>query len=128
MKPPVETVRISKQGRDILSKIKRRTSLERWNDISRAALCRSLNNRSAPPVSKKGWDSAIEIEWKTFAGEIGDELSAMILTRASADGVDLADSAGVSSYFRAHIERGISSLQNVKDLSMYMDFISNPEI
>lgn len=128
MKPPVETVRISKQSRDILMKIKRRTGLERWNDISRAALCRSLNNKSAPPLPEKGWDSAIEIEWKTFAGEIGDELTAMTLIRASADGVKIEDASSVSSYFRAHIERGISSLQNVKDLPMYMDFISDPEI
>lgn len=128
MKPPVETVRISKQGRDILAKIKRRTGLERWNDISRAALCRSLNNTSAPPLPEKGWDSAIEIEWKTFAGEIGDELTALILMRAASDGVTVDESTSLSSYFRAHIERGISSLQNVKDLPMYMDFISDPEI
>lgn len=128
MKPPVETVRISKQGRDILMKIKRRTGLERWNDISRAALCRSLNNKSAPPTSEKGWDSAIEIEWKTFAGEIGDELTAMILIRATHDGVDINETTAFSSYFRAHIERGIRSLQNVKNLSMYMEFITDPDV
>lgn len=128
MKPPVETVRISKQGRDILIKIKRRTGLERWNDICRAALCRSLNNKSIPPVAEKGWDSAIEIEWKTFAGEIGNELIALTLIRATSENVDVGDSSSLSRYFRAHIERGISSLQNVKSLSMYMEFIADPEI
>jgi len=128
MKPPVETVRISRQGRDILMTIKRRTGLERWNDITRAALCRSLNNKSVPPILEKGWDSAIEIEWKTFAGEIGDELTSTTLIRAILDGVDINEKMAISSYFRAHIERGISSLQNVKNLPMYMEFITDPEI
>ena len=128
MNPPVETVRISQQGRDILLKIKRRTGLARWNDIARAALCRSLNNKSAPPIPEKGWDTAIEIEWKTFAGEIGDELTSITLIRAIQDGANIDEKTAVSTYFRAHIERGITSLQNVKDLSMYMEFITDPEI
>jgi DNA sulfur modification protein DndE len=38
MKPPVETVRISKQGRDQLIKIRRQTGIENWNIICRWAL------------------------------------------------------------------------------------------
>jgi DNA sulfur modification protein DndE len=127
MKPPVETVRISKQGREILLRIKRRTGLERWNDICRAAMCRSLNNDSKPPIPKKLWDTAIEIDWKTFAGGMSDDLIAVLKMRAITDDFDHSDENSMARYFRAHIERGISSLQNVKSLSMYIELISKPE-
>lgn len=124
MKPPVETVRISARGREILIKIKRNTGIERWNEICRVALCHSLANSSRPTKPKTGWDSAIEIEWKTFAGDLADPLTAAFLLRANLDKIDLERKDKLTEYFRSHLERGIASLQNTKSISTYVDMLS----
>lgn len=121
VKPPVETVRISAKGKDVLTKIKRRLGVERWNEICRVALCRSLANPTKPPKPRNGWDSAIEIEWKTFAGECSDVYAAMTKMRAVSDNVDISKKDSLADYFRAHIERGIGSLQNVSTFDDYLE-------
>lgn len=128
MKPPVETVRISSQGREILIKIKRRLGIERWNEICRVALCRSLANPTKPARPRNGWDSAIEIEWKTFAGDLSETFSALAIARAHNDKVDLDKKEVFADYFRAHVERGIQSLQNVTSFEDYLsvDTASRP--
>jgi DNA sulfur modification protein DndE len=122
MNPPVETVRISSRGRDILIKVKRKTGIERWNEICRLALCRSLANPSKPPKNSQVWDSAIEIEWKTFAGELGPDFAALIRLRATNDKIDATKKDLIADYFRAHLERGIASLQNTTGLESYLSF------
>jgi DNA sulfur modification protein DndE len=121
MKPPVETVRISSQSREILIKIKRRLGIERWNEICRVALCRSLANPTKPVKPRNGWDSAIEIEWKTFAGDQAEIFSALSILRADKDKIDPRKKEVFAEYFRAHIERGIQSLQNVKTFKDYLN-------
>lgn len=121
MKPPVETVKISSQSREILIKIKRRLGIERWNEICRVALCRSLANPTKPVKPRNAWDSAIEIEWKTFSGEQSDIFSALTLQRAHADNIDSNKREALADYFRAHIERGIQSLQNITTFEDYLN-------
>ena len=121
MKPPVETVRISSQGREILIKIKRRLGVERWNEICRVAFCRSLANPTKPAKPKNSWDSAVEIEWKTFAGELSESFAALTLIRAKKDKIDTDKKDTVSEYFRSHIERGIQSLQNITTFEEYLE-------
>ena len=120
MKPPVETVKISSQGREILIKIKRRLGIERWNEICRVALCRSLANPTKPVRTRNGWDSAIEIEWKTFAGDLSESFSSLAIVRALNDRVDPNKKEALADYFRAHVERGIQSLQNVTTFEEYL--------
>jgi DNA sulfur modification protein DndE len=127
MKPPVETVRISSRGREILIKIKRNTGIDRWNEICRVALCHSLANKSRPPKAQKSWDSAIEIEWKTFSGELSDVLASAVLFRAKVDGIDVTKKDGLSDYFRAHLERGISAIQNSKGIAGYVEAMVNSD-
>jgi DNA sulfur modification protein DndE len=117
MKPPVEHVRVSERGKDILVKIKRYTGLEHWNEICRIALCASLANPLPPTKVDKLADSNIDIEWKTFAGAYQSELASLTLLRAHKDGINISDKDHVTSYFRSHLERGIASLQTVKKLS-----------
>lgn len=120
MKPPVDTVRISSKSRDILIKIKRRLGIERWNEICRVALCRSLANETKPTKPRAGWDTAIEIEWKTFAGEQSDLFIAITRIRAVSDSVDVSRKELLADYLRAHLERGIGSLQNVASYDDYL--------
>ncbi|MCL5024001.1 MAG: DNA sulfur modification protein DndE [Nitrospirae bacterium] len=117
MKPPVEHVRVSARGREILIRIKRNTGLEHWNEISRIALCRSLANPTPPPKLEKVGDSSIDMEWKTFAGQFQEEIAALVLLRAKKDGINLTNKDAITDYFRAHLERGINALHGVKTLS-----------
>lgn len=90
MNPPVEYVKVSAKGREILIRIKRNTGLENWNEICRIALCRSLANPSPPPKFVKTGDSAIDMDWKTFAGLFQEELAAHVIFRAIKDGIELS--------------------------------------
>lgn len=117
MKQPVEQVRISSKEREILIKIKRKTGLEHWNEICRIALFVSLANPTKPSIIEKKGESAIEIEWKTFAGKYQDEIAALTIIRAKGDGINISSKNAISEYFMSHVGRGIVSLQNYNIIS-----------
>ena len=116
MKPPIENVRVSTRGREILIKVKKHTGLEHWNEVCRIALCRSLSDPTSPQKSARMGDSSIEMEWKTFAGSFQEEFASLIVFRAQRDGIDLTRKEALAEYFRSHLERGIISLRNAKSL------------
>jgi DNA sulfur modification protein DndE len=99
-------------------KLKKRTGLDRWNELCRIALCHSLSNPTPPPVVGKTGDGSIDMEWKTFAGPFQEELAAIIMFRVREDSIDLSRREALAEYFRSHLERGISSLQNIKSITM----------
>lgn len=117
MKPPVDHVKVSAKGRDILIRVKRHTGLEHWNEICRVALCRSLANPTPPPQRTKAGDSNIDMDWKTFAGQYQEELAALAHISAQKDGIDIHNKPDFAEYFRDHLERGIASLQQIKRLA-----------
>jgi DNA sulfur modification protein DndE len=117
MRPPVENVRVSAKGKDILIRIKKRTGLEHWNEICRIAYCRSLANPTMPTMNEQSGNIALDIEWRTFAGQYHQELAAITALRANRDKVDINNKDMASNYFRAHLERGIANLQNIKNLA-----------
>lgn len=125
MKPPVEHVRISTKGKEMLLRIKKRTGIEQWNDLCRIAYCRSLANPSFPVHNSITSNTALDIEWKTFSGSYHKELSSLTRLRARNDNIDVNNKDALASYFRAHMERGIASLQNIKNLS---DIVRNIQI
>lgn len=127
MKPPVEHIRVSARGKEILSKIKRNTGLEHWNEICRIAFCASLANPTAPPRYQKQDDSNIDIEWKTFAGSLQAEFAALTLLRAKRDDIDLSKRDALAEYFRNHLERGIQSIQNIKGMAALSKLCQEPE-
>lgn len=117
MKVPVDVVKVSSRAKETMIRVKRRTGLEHWNEIGRIALCRSLAAESDPTPWTGHGDVAIEIEWKTFAGALSNELSVLVLFSAARSGVDVRSRDALALFVRSHIERGIASLQNVKSLS-----------
>lgn len=117
MRAPVDHVRISTKAKEILIRVKKRTGLEHWNEICRIAYCRSLANPTPPTFTLSNGNTAIDIEWKTFAGPFQNEITAITFIRAANDKIELNDREAVSHYFRAHLERGIASLQNIRSLS-----------
>lgn len=116
MKPPLENVRVSQRARDTLIKLKRKTGVEHWNVLCRWALCASLKNPSKPISLASSPDSNIEMSWKVFAGDLSESLPALLFVRAVQDGANV-DRESLAVYFRNHLERGISQMQKLENLS-----------
>lgn len=123
MKPPVETVRISKQGRDQLMKVRRQTGIENWNILCRWALCLSLREETPPPAVKQKLDGGVEMTWKVFSGEESNLLSSIIAIRTTQDGLR-GDSEGPANCLRAHLHRGLSYMASGNETKSVTDFIS----
>jgi DNA sulfur modification protein DndE len=123
MKPPVETVRVSQRGKEILTRLKAKTGIDQWNILCRWALCTSLHSPNPPPGLDSPHDSNVEMSWKTFAGPLSDSLAAIVVFRAHSDGVDTNDHESVAQSFRLHLERGISKLQAAKSLDDLINWI-----
>lgn len=106
---PIEHIRLSQQARDQLITLKRRTGIQHWNVLCRWALCRSLAEPAQPPVVNLTLDSNVEMNWRTFAGELGDVLWGLVRLRCHNDGLPL-DEQTVAQQFRLHLHRGIGYL------------------
>src|SRR5205809_5828830 len=83
----VETVRVSKAAREQLITLKRRTGIENWNVLCRWALCVSLAEPMCPRDTGAVTDGAIEMTWRTFAGENDLVYAALIRQRCRHDGL-----------------------------------------
>jgi len=122
MKPPIESVRVSAQGRDQLIKLKRQTGVDNWNILCRWALCCSLREKVMPPRSPVSTEGGVEMTWKVFAGESSDELAAVIYQRSAMDGFgDQPD--GAAQCLRSHLHRGLGYLASEKDISGISGFL-----
>jgi len=115
MKPPLENIHVSQRSRDILITLKRRTGIERWNVLCRWALCTSFSDPSRPIVAVHPADSNLEMSWEVFAGDYSETLLALFALRAKKDKISI-ERTTLANYFRSHLERGISQLQNSKSL------------
>jgi DNA sulfur modification protein DndE len=105
----LEHVRLSQTARNQLITLKRRTGIANWNVLCRWGLCRSLAEPTPPPAVKLVLDSNVEMSWRTFGGEMGDVLWALVRLRCHEDGLPL-DEESVAQQFRLHLHRGIGYL------------------
>lgn len=121
MKPPVETVRISKQGRDQLMKVRRQTGIDNWNILCRWALSLSLREATPPPLVRQKLDGGVEMTWKVFAGEESEVFSALVAIRANQDALG-SDEDGMSNCLKAHMHRGLSYLASGQETRSITDF------
>lgn len=122
MKPPVDTVRVGKKGRDILLKLKRNTGIDNWNILCRWALCASLREAKCPAISKSSSDGGVEMTWKVFAGEQSDIFASLVMNHAIKDGYDDSPEDR-AEYLRAHITRGLDYLGSgyeTKSIGMFL--------
>lgn len=109
MQPPVETVRISQRGRDLLIKLKRNTGIDNWNILCRWALLLSLSEKSTPSPILEKYEGGVEIQWKVFAGEISNEIISLMKLRTKNDGYEITNS-NQSDCLKLHIHRGLGYL------------------
>lgn len=105
----LEHIRLSQSARDQLITLKRRTGIPHWNVLCRWALCRSLAEQAVPPAIKLTLDSNVEMNWRTFGGDYGDVLWALVKLRCYRDGLPL-DEETLAQQFRLHLHRGIGYL------------------
>lgn len=105
----IETVRISRAGKDQLITLKRRTALRHWNELGRWALCRSLTERSSPPNVPIPTEAGVEIDWRTFAGRLADVYLDLLQQRCVIDGLE-PDAPTVQRQLALHLHRGIGYL------------------
>lgn len=111
----VEHIRLSKQAREQLIRLKRHTGIEHWNVLCRWAFCRSLAEPSPPPPSKIPADSNVEMSWRVFGGRHADLYLALLRGRCLRDGLELGDD-DLAMQFRLHLHRGIAYLANDRDV------------
>ena len=105
----IEHIRLTTTARDQLNTLKRRTGIKQWNVLCRWALCRSLAEPAPPPAAKLVFDSNVEMTWRVFAGDHGDELLALVRYRCHIDGLG-TDEETVATQFRLHLHRGVGYL------------------
>jgi len=113
----IETVKVSEKAKIQLITLKRRTGIENWNILCRWAFCMSLNEKNRLPNENVITDSSIEMTWKTFTGGDEDLYLALLIQRAKEDKVSL-DKQSINHYFKLHLHRGISYLNNANTASI----------
>ena len=120
MNPPVETLRISRQGREKLIKLRRQTGIENWNVLCRWAFCVSLREKTPPIQTIEKLDGGVEMTWKVFSGDQGDVYSSLCWQRIQIDGFPPGQE-GAAACLRAHIHRGLSFLASGKETKTISD-------
>ncbi len=112
---PIEHIRLSKQAREQLIRLKRYTGVEHWNVLCRWAFCRSLAETSVPPPAKIPSDSNVEMSWRVFGGRYHELYLALLKERCLRDGLAVDDET-LAVQFRLHLHRGIAYLAGDRSL------------
>ena len=97
----LEHIRISKQAREQLIRLKRHTGIEQWNVLCRWAFCRSLAG------------SNVELTWKVFGGRNHEIYFALLKERCLRDGFG-ADEETLDVQLHLHLHLGIAHLAGDK--------------
>jgi len=114
----IDYIRLSQQGKDQLTKLKRYTGIEHWNVLCRWAFCLSLSEPRVPPNAKIPADSNVEMTWKVFGGRHHEIYLALLKERCLRDGFE-TDPETLHHQFRLHLHRGVSYLagnRNLRDI------------
>lgn len=121
----IEHIKVSKQAREQLIRLKRHTGIEHWNVLCRWAFCRSLAEPSVPPTTKIPADSNVEMAWRVFGGKYADIYLALLKQRCVRDSMQLDDET-LSQQFRLHLHRGIAYLANDRTIRDIASMIAVP--
>lgn len=119
----IETVRISAQGREQLSRLKRYTGIEHWNVLCRWAFCVSIAEVTKPPLTIVKTEGGVEMTWKTFGGPQAELYLALLTNRCLQDGIE-PDDGNLTEQLRLHLHRGLAYLaanRQVRSIVELMD-------
>ncbi|MFT3868426.1 MAG: DNA sulfur modification protein DndE [Nibricoccus sp.] len=118
----IDNIRLGQQSRDQLIRLKRITGIENWNVLCRWAFCLSIADKNSPPRLKVSGEAAVEMSWKTFAGEYAEIYSALLIQRAHIERTP-ATREVISELLRNHIIRGIGFLTARRNLNGIGDLL-----
>ncbi len=118
----IEHIRLSQQAKDQLTKLKRVTGIDHWNELCRWAFCISLAEQSVPPAARIPADSNVEMSWRVFGGRYADLYMALLKERCVRDGLGTTPDI-LAQQFRLHLHRGISYLFGNKELRKIDDLV-----
>lgn len=116
----IDTVRISKSGRDQLLTLKRRTKIPTWNILCRWAFCVSVAEPTAPHSLAGESEGALEISLDTLFGNHVGIYLALLRAKCKHDGLSLNDET-LNVQLRLHLHRGIAYLAGMKDIGSIRD-------
>ena len=108
----IETVKTTQNAKNILSRIKSTTRIQNWNTICRWAFCLSIKQDTAPRVIDEKLDG-VEMTYETFAGKHSNIYLVLLMNNLKKHQLELHQQ-NLNKYLRAHINRGISILYNLK--------------
>jgi DNA sulfur modification protein DndE len=118
----VDVIRLGPATKIRLTTLKRRTGIENWNVLCRWAFCLSMTDPA--PAGDRHLDpgSAIEMSWKTFAGEHEALYELLVRNREEVQG-ELIGDMQFGDLLRAHISRGILRLTAMKSDDSLSDML-----
>ena len=111
----IETVRLGADTKIHLSTLKKRTGIENWNTLCRWAFCLSLSDETPVRERDEKGVGAVEMTWKTFAGEDEDIYRALLVERCHSEHGSLEKEL-LASTLRQHIARGAARLVSNRGL------------
>lgn len=118
----IDNIRLGQQSRDQLIRLKRITGIDNWNVLCRWAFCLSVADKNPPPRQKSIGETAVDISWKTFAGDHADIYAALLIQRAHEEGRP-ANRETLSELVRIHITRGIGFLTARRQMESIRDML-----
>lgn len=118
----IDNIRLGQQSRDQLIRLKRITGIDNWNVLCRWAFSLSIADKNPPPRFKVAGEAAVEMNWKTFAGEYADVYLALLIQRAHEE-ARVASREVLSELVRIHITRGIGFLTARRQLNGINDLL-----
>ena len=113
IKPLISRLRFSDKVRNQIIQIKKVTQLPSYAAVCRLGFCYSLATEHLPTPVPLVFDSNLEIDWDTFAGEIGVTLLAALKVYCQKRNVPL-DEENQKKHFYWHLFRGIGYLYGRK--------------
>jgi len=111
----VETVRLGADTKIHLSTLKKRTGIANWNTLCRWAFCLSVSDGSPVRDREDKGVGAVEMSWKTFAGE-EDEIYRLLLVDRCQSEHRAVDRDMLAKTLRQHIARGAARLVSNREL------------
>jgi DNA sulfur modification protein DndE len=118
----IDRIQLSKQAKDQLLNLRRRTGLRNWNVLCRWAFCASLAEPGIPPPAKIPADGNVEMTWRVFGGVQSDIYMALLKQRCNHDGLGTSDEV-VAAQFRLHLHRGIGYLAADRRIRSIVDLV-----
>lgn len=119
----LESVRLDAETKIRLATLKKRTGIENWNTLCRWAFCLSLSDPTVPRDLAERNIGAVEMTWKTFAGEHEEVYRALLVRRTQAD-KGRVDRESLGRAVRQHIARGTARLVAKRDLKSVKDLLA----